>query len=651
VALRTQSLVLLCLLVLPCVACPSTESDPVAPSAASQGQEAEADLADVEIRGMVASEELLLSLSLKLFRLDASARNLQLPDHRSRSLFAAELVERGLSAAPSSNAVSLERAGLSRRSWELGPERKVPRRTLSLWRPFLDGIRYFENATFKFKDAAPLQPADATWRADLAFNGLARTHEGSWRGIQARVDTHWARSDASEGPDDPGWRITRFALTSFETLEAESLLFSEVTGDALVEPAVRDRVSDSIHEKRILEMVAAGDDYVPQGLFRVSPTDVQPGLAVVDIDRDGFDDLYVLDRWGKALFLRNRGDGSFEEIAGELGLDFEDRNCCAAFGDYDNDGDMDVFVGRTLKRSLYLVNEDGVFVDRSDWVNTYLPGLVTSISAVDYDNDGLLDVYFSTYAGDLIHVQETRRSREGGKQLPLIDYLGERDAEILARKLREVGHHITPDGALVLRSEVYRDRVGPPNILLRNAGNGRFERTPLGDQLAVWRNTFQSSWSDYDGDGDQDLYVANDFAPNNLFRNDGEAGFSDITQATGTADIGFGMGASWGDYNNDGRRDLYFSNMYSSAGRRLTRVSGLDPRLASMARGNTLFHNDEGAFDKVSGLSAPALRVENAGWSWGGQFVDVDNDGFLDLYASSGMYTAPRQIRIRGADR
>ena len=91
--------------------------------------------------------------------------------------------------------------------------------------------------------------------------------------------------------------------------------------------------------------------------------------------------------------------------------------------------------------------------------------------------------------------------------------------------------------------------------------------------------------------------------------------------------------------------------MYSSAGRRLTRVSGLDPRLANMSRGNTLFRNDDEAFLKVSGLEAPALRVENAGWSWGGQFVDVDNDGFLDLYASSGMYTAPRQIRVRGADR
>ena len=69
-----------------------------------------------------------------------------------------------------------------------------------------------------------------------------------------------------------------------------------------------------------------------------------------------------------------------------------------------------------------------------------------------------------------------------------------------------------------------------------------------------------------------------------------------------------------------------------------------------MARGNSLFRNAGQRFEKVSGLAPPALQVERAGWSWGGQFVDVDNDGFLDVYASSGFYTAPREIAIAGAD-
>jgi hypothetical protein len=70
-----------------------------------------------------------------------------------------------------------------------------------------------------------------------------------------------------------------------------------------------------------------------------------------------------------------------------------------------------------------------------------------------------------------------------------------------------------------------------------------------------------------------------------------------------------------------------------------------------MARGNSLFRNrGEGRFEKVSGLEPPSLQVERAGWSWGGQFVDVDNDGRLDLYAASGMYTAPAEFAIAGAD-
>ena len=109
-----------------------------------------------------------------------------------------------------------------------------------------------------------------------------------------------------------------------------------------------------------------------------------PGLAVVDLDQDGFDDLYVMARWGENMFFRNRGDGTFEEIAADLGLNIKDYASSAIFADFDNDGDDDVIIGRTLGRSIYLVNEHGHFVDRSDeMVNELLPYLVSSVSAVD----------------------------------------------------------------------------------------------------------------------------------------------------------------------------------------------------------------------------------------------------------------------------
>ena len=143
-------------------------------------------------------------------------------------------------------------------------------------------------------------------------------------------------------------------------------------------------------------------------------------------------------------------------------------------------------------------------------------------------------------------------------------------------------------------------------------------------------------------------YLANDFAVNSLMRNDGAAGFVDVGKETGTTDIGFGMGASWGDYDNDGRADLYVSNMFSKAGRRITgSLKEIDPRFALMARGNSLFHNTDSVFEKVSGLEAPALQVEKAGWSWSGQFVDFDNDGWLDVHALSGYYSAPPEVAVK----
>jgi len=210
-------------------------------------------------------------------------------------------------------------------------------------------------------------------------------------------------------------------------------------------------------------------------------------------------------------------------------------------------------------------------------------------------------------------------------------------------------------------------RPGPPNILLKNLGGGTFARASRDEIPSIVKRTFQASWSDYDRDGDPDLYVSSDYSPNNLLRNDGNGTFVDVTEETDTADVGLGMGASWGDYNNDGWPDLYTTNMYSKAGLRITRkIPGLKQNLLYAAHGNSLFKNpgDGSAiigepaggnsqrppkrFEKVSGLTHPALLVESAGWGWGGQFVDIDNDGYLDIHALSGYYTAPKEVALPG---
>jgi hypothetical protein len=152
-----------------------------------------------------------------------------------------------------------------------------------------------------------------------------------------------------------------------------------------------------------------------------------------------------------------------------------------------------------------------------------------------------------------------------------------------------------------------------------------------------------AAWEDYDDDGDPDLYVANDFGPNDLFRNDGGK-FVNVAIEARVEDFGSGMSVSWGDFNRDGRIDLYVGNMFSSAGNRITfqadKLRALDarslPLLQRFAKGNSLFENvGGGRFREVS----DPLGVEMGRWAWSSLFVDINNDGWEDLYVSNGYVT------------
>jgi hypothetical protein len=196
----------------------------------------------------------------------------------------------------------------------------------------------------------------------------------------------------------------------------------------------------------------------------------------------------------------------------------------------------------------------------------------------------------------------------------------------------------------------YDARNGPPNLLFRNLGDGRFEEATAAAGLMQNndRFSFSAAWGDYDDDGDPDLYVANDFGRNNLYRNNGDGTFADVAAAAGVEDLAAGMSAAWGDYDNDGDLDLYVSNMWSSAGQRLT----FNPQFANVAasedlrgnyrrqaRGNSLFRNrGDGTFEDVS----LAAGVTMGRWAWGSDFVDLDNDGSLDLFVQNGYITGER---------
>ena len=155
-----------------------------------------------------------------------------------------------------------------------------------------------------------------------------------------------------------------------------------------------------------------------------------------------------------------------------------------------------------------------------------------------------------------------------------------------------------------------------------------------------------------DKDGDLDVYICNDFSPDVFLRNDTERGsydvkFTDVTkEIADTGAMGFGMGASWGDFNNDGDLDLYVSNMYSKAGNRIVaQVDGVDERIKVSAHGNFLYENIDGHFKQIAGPEKSQQHVSTVGWSFGGQFADFNNDGELDIYVPCGFYSPPPEVR------
>ena len=328
------------------------------------------------------------------------------------------------------------------------------------------------------------------------------------------------------------------------------------------------------------------------------------GVAIRDLDGDGLEDLYLCQAGGLPnLLFRQQADGTMVDISAESGVDWLDNTTGALFVDLDNDGDADL-VAATQTALLVMANDGtGKFTLRASYAKI---GLGLSPTAVDYDLDGDLDLLVLRYAGSD----------------------------------DEMGSFPTPH-------PFHDARNGGANVLLENQGDFRFADATEARGLSVknHRFSFAASWEDFDNDGDLDLYVANDFGPNQLFRNDGKK-FADVSVESGTQDWGFGMSATWGDYDRDGKMDLYVSSMFSSAGNQIVPQEDFNPAMPDetrrkylkMVRGNTLMRNSgDGTFSDVTDPMGEGF----AGWAWGSKFADLNNDGWEDLYVANGYISQP----------
>jgi hypothetical protein len=333
---------------------------------------------------------------------------------------------------------------------------------------------------------------------------------------------------------------------------------------------------------------------------RYLPETMGSGAAFFDADGDGDLDLFIVN--GAYLgvppaatapsdaFYRNHGDGTFADVTDSVGLRDTAYGMGAAVGDYDNDDDLDLYVTNFGANALHQNRGDGTFVDVTAASGTGDPGWGTGAAFVDYDNDGDLDLYVANY----------------------MDFRLDRNQECRQSQVRAYCGPTT--------------YPGQSGVMYRNDGAGRFQDvtraaglyTTAGRQLAP-------VFCDYDGDGDQDLFVANDRTPRALFQNQGNGTFTDVAPLAGVAYNEDGaavssMGADWGDYDGDGRFDIAVATFQWV--------------------GNQLFRNDGGGF--FSDVSFPS-RLAKESLPYLGMtiaFLDYDNDGRLDLFAANGHLDA-----------
>ena len=357
---------------------------------------------------------------------------------------------------------------------------------------------------------------------------------------------------------------------------------------------------------------AAGIDFqhFPATRRSLLPEDMGSGLAWGDYDNDGDPDLFLVNFYasildappegasvGRPALYRNEGNGRFTDVTESARLGRRSFGLAAAWGDYDDDGDLDLYVSNYGSNILYRNNGDGTFLDVTQKAGVGDEGFSAGIAWGDFDNDGRIDLYVTNYVQFRYRPEDRARAvRQYGTEIP---------------------YTINPTVYLPAGNRLYRNRGdGTFRDVARQAGVANAGGRSLG-----------AAWFDFDNDGWTDLYVANDVSANGVFRNLGDGRFSDIGASSMAADYRGAMGLAVADIDHDGDLDLFVTHWIAQENAFFENM--ISEGFRSSEGGRRLFFMDSA---DLWGLGQISLRT--VGWATG--FGDFDHDGYVDLWVVNG---------------
>ena len=317
------------------------------------------------------------------------------------------------------------------------------------------------------------------------------------------------------------------------------------------------------------------------------------GVAAGDYDADGDIDLFIVrGDVGPNLLYRNDGNNAFTDVAAAAGLQYTKsatenyRHSGPMFADMDGDGDLDLYMGGVQGDPclIFANNGDGTFTDVTGTSGIAGVGSQQNISGAfgDYDLDGDLDLLVTHWQTPLV------RTAPGDTE-----HLWRNEST--ATEIRFVSASVTAG-------------LSPSITTLPDPRAGTEDRD----------FTFSPAFARINDDLYPDILMVSDFDTSMVFMNNRDGTFTNVTDVDVIRETA-GMGSAIGDYDNDGDLDWFVTSVYREG-------TGMDPN------GNRLYRNDNGVFVDVT-LDA---RVENGSWGWGACFLDLDNDGHLDLYHTNG---------------